>query len=85
MNEVIPLIQGSGDALQGDDAVPVIRLTNWFCGLHSLIHKAECVDKAAIEAEKGHYEGSAAPILNPQFQVNLKISWMICETENIYT
>jgi hypothetical protein len=70
INEVHELMRNSPGGLQGGDGVLVIKLSNYFCGIHSLVHYAECADKAGSEAEKGHFEGSAAPIFNPQFQVS---------------
>jgi hypothetical protein len=68
INEVIPMLNDPARPLAEGDAQLFVKLRPYFCGLHGLVHSAECADKAGREAEKGYFEGAAAPIFNPQFQ-----------------
>jgi hypothetical protein len=67
INEVLPVFRRVGDQLEAEDACLVIRLKNWFCGLHQLVHMAEIVSAVSLTAEKGHFQG-LGPIHNPSFR-----------------
>jgi hypothetical protein len=41
INEILPEFRKVGDELEEQDAEVVIRLKNWTCGLHIMVHKAE--------------------------------------------
>ena len=45
----------------------LIKLNNFFCGLHGLVHIAESANAALQEAEKQHFPGQV-PISDPRFR-----------------
>lgn len=68
LNVVVPMLKGLEGELNGEENMVLIRLNNFFCGLHSLVHFAEVTDKSGAAAEHAHYGGLEVPILNPQYR-----------------
>ena len=72
INEILPALEEAEKEeaeLDEDEQEVVVRLNNFFCGLHSLVHYAEVADKAALALEENHYGGKEnIPILNPAFR-----------------
>ena len=64
MNEVLPLVRETGPMLEGDDMAPVIRLNNFFCGLHDLVHLTETGVAVQREWESAHYGPGGSPLFH---------------------
>ena len=70
INEVLPLIEATREEeLEDEDRRIIVRLNNFFCGLHSLVHYADVCDKAANENEVTHFGSTEkVPINDPTFR-----------------
>ena len=67
INKVLPEFRAVEDQLDEADKAVVIELFNEYCGLHTLVHAANCVSAASDACEKGHF-GATPPIHNPTFR-----------------
>jgi len=68
INEVAPHVKAAADGLlEPEDVQVIIRLNEFFCGLHSLVHFANVVCTTSSKIEVEHFEGQL-PILNPTMQ-----------------
>ena len=72
INEILPALkeaEAEEEDLDDDERAIVVRLNNFFCGLHSLVHYAEVADKTALAIEENHYGAKEnIPILIPAFR-----------------
>ena len=58
--------KAAAGSLRDEDIQIAVELLNLYCGLHTLVHAAECVVSSTVSAEKGYFEGSP-PIFNSSF------------------
>ena len=54
--ETLPKIIEGHNIMSREDTLPLDKMCNFFCGLHSLVHMAETTKSAFNEIEKGHYD-----------------------------
>lgn len=64
---IAPLIIDNFIDLSEDEKGAIVKLLNYFCGLHTLIHMAETAQKGLLEGEKGIFADSTVPVPDPQF------------------
>ena len=57
VNRVIPKAEAAAPHLQPKDTEVIIKLKNFYCGLHNLVHMAEVMASAANEAEIAEFNG----------------------------
>ena len=57
-NEVIPQLEAASADLEPEDQIVLIRLKNFYCSLHHLVHFADVMAAAAYEAEMAEFDGS---------------------------
>ena len=58
VNEVIPRLEAAAPHLDEDDARAVIKLRNFYCGIHHVVHFADVMSSAANEAEVAEFDGN---------------------------
>ena len=76
VNDILPLIEAASaeleeeeEEMEEEDQRIVVRINNFFCGLHSLVHYADLADKAALEAETTFFGTKEdIPALNATFR-----------------
>lgn len=68
-SSILPTVIENYDDLPDDDKKAVASLSNFFCGLHSLVHIAETSKAALKEAEGLMFDGSV-PNPDPNFYAN---------------
>ena len=68
INETIPLMKEAEEEelLEGEDEAAVVRLNEFFCGLHSLVHFTNSAVEAQKEWEKSSIGAYGLPLFNPQ-------------------
>ena len=57
--DILPLLVENYDNLSNADRMLLEAMYNFFCGLHSLVHLAECANSGILAAEKGLLDESA--------------------------
>ena len=57
-NEIIPQLEAALADLEPEDQIVLIRLKNFYCSLHHLVHFADVMASAAYEAEMAEFDGS---------------------------
>ena len=58
---VLPLVRNVYGDLTDDEGIKVSALSNFFCGLHSLVHIADTSDKSLLTAEKAIFGDNDVP------------------------
>ena len=54
-SDILPKMVTDWDQLPEDDKTILSRLNNFFCGLHSLVHIAEVINKSLVDIEKNNF------------------------------
>ena len=65
--DILPAVVAEWDHLTEEDKTVFSRLNNFVCGLHSLVHIAEVVNKSLVDVEKTNFNDDV-PILNKKYQ-----------------
>ena len=58
LNEVIPRMERAAPNLEDEDTAILVKLKNFYCGIHNLVHFAEVMSSAAKEAELAEFDGA---------------------------
>ena len=66
INETLPLVKEADGVLDGGEMAAVVRLDQFFCGLHSLVHATESAVASHKEWESSHYQEAGAPLFHAQ-------------------
>ena len=69
VNETLPLFRETRESdLEPEDVNVIIKLNQFFCGVHSLVHFAENAVEASLMAEKAIYGEAQAPVISSPIQ-----------------